>query len=692
MLVTVFFGATANVCWRAKENVIVTAWFTPTISGYRPDVDGLRAIAVLSVMLFHINNVLLPGGFVGVDVFFVISGFLITRNILQDLEQGRFSIVDFYRRRVKRIAPAMLVVVLATVIAAQLLMLPEDAQRTAQSAVWSLCSLANVYFWRYQDTSYFATDNLTTPLLHLWSLGIEEQFYMIFPVLLMLVYRPSRAKLFFVSALTIALFSFLLGDVLFDKHPSFVYYMPPTRAGELLLGILVAIMVLKNSDLNIPNVVMTLIAMVGLLLLMGALFLLSENHRFPGWRALLPTLGTVLLLLAGHRSDNWVSRLLALKPLVGVGLISYSAYLWHWPLLIFFRYGYGEIGALISVTIFVLTMMLAWLSYVYVEQPARRSQAPVLQTFVLQYGLPAGILGMLAFGLAYADRFGIRLYSDDYRGRLAEIRNQTRGAYMFDYVCQRGRIVAKDTVDERCLVGANSADTPRAILWGDSNAAHYIGMLGTFAREKGFRFRNLEIDSCPPIDVDPKPFVPAIYEADCRESLEVVQPVINAFPVVIMSAVWSSYQEISNLFLQRVFDTVTALTQRGKLVILIGQAPVIPGYDRVCQEKALRYPFLNCNPKVAPVLDVVNVNANLRRFAEQTANVQYFEVTSYLCPKGVCAAFSPDGKPLYYDPHHLTMAASWELGKKIVQSDGVPTPFTLIADWPRYGRSKGSAQ
>jgi peptidoglycan/LPS O-acetylase OafA/YrhL len=205
-------------------------------SNYRSDIDGLRAIAVLAVIAFHVNKNLLPGGFVGVDVFFVISGFLISLHILKDIELDRFSIFDFYRRRVKRIAPPMLVVALVTMAIAQFVMIPDDAELVAESALWSVFSLANVYFWLHHDSSYFAAASSESPLLHLWSLGVEEQFYILWPLLLMFLYRRPRSKVFFVLATLAAVASFVGGQLWFQRDPSFVYYMLPVCFGASKTG------------------------------------------------------------------------------------------------------------------------------------------------------------------------------------------------------------------------------------------------------------------------------------------------------------------------------------------------------------------------------------------------------------------------------------------------------------------------
>jgi peptidoglycan/LPS O-acetylase OafA/YrhL len=645
-------------------------------SNYRLDIDGLRAIAVLSVILFHIKKALLPGGFIGVDVFFVISGFLITSHIVQDINRSRFSILNFYRRRIKRIVPAMLVVVSVTLFFSWFLLLPEDATAAAKSAVFSLFSLANVYFWLYRDTSYFAQSTSELPLLHLWSLGIEEQFYVIWPLLLIWLYQPGCKKLFFSIAMTFALFSYVLGNLLFHRYPLFVYYMLPTRAGELLLGALVAIAVLRGVDQKLSAAMSTSFAITGMLLLASSMFFLSEDSVFPGLLALPPTLGTSLIIFAGHSRSNILSDLLSKKPLVQIGLISYSLYLWHWPLLAFYRYGYGNVDLLAAVSILILTYLLAWLTYHYVEQPARNSTASVLQVFIRQYATPSVVLLVLSFSIVYANRLWPDTLHSDYMKHLTKIRDESRPAYQYDYVCQRQKLTEKDALDLHCVVGADLKTSPRVLLWGDSNAAHYIGMIGSFAKKAGFNFRNIEIGSCPPILGETTAFVDPHRAEDCESSLTVVRPMLEKAEVIIISAAWTSYQQRSSVFLDSFFHTVRDLTDKGKQVIIIGKVPVISGFDRLCREKALRFPFLNCPIKKMPLsVAIYDMNARLSQFANKTAHVRYFDATAFLCPKGMCSAYDGNGNPMYFDEEHLTMAASWELGKEILLVDGVPEPF-----------------
>lgn len=647
---------------------------------YRGDIDGLRAIAVLSVILFHIDAALLPGGFVGVDVFFVISGYLITGNIVQELSGGRFSLLEFYRRRVKRIAPAMLVVSAAVLLAAYMLMLPEQLRDTAKSAVFALASLANVYFWLYQDTGYFAQSSLELPLLHLWSLGVEEQFYLLWPLVLVAVYRRAD-KLAVVLAMAVcAVASFWLGSALFDHAPSFVYYMLPSRAGELLLGALVAVLVNEQMLLRLPTRLMPAVAMVGLALLVASLFFLSEHHPFPGWFAVPPTLGTALLLLAGQRGANLVTRLLAARPLVWVGLVSYSAYLWHWPLLAFYRYGYGDPSPLAGLSLFIATGALAWLSYRFVEQPARRAGGSARRVFALQFFVPAAVLLAVALVLVYPQRFGVELESAHYSARLAALRAATQPAFLAEPVCQFQSITSTNLGLARCVSGAAANPRVEALLWGDSNAAHYQGMLDVIAQRAGFRLRNIEIGSCPPLPGDVSAFVAPRRALDCAHASAVVREALDDYPVVILAGLWTAYQQRSEAFLPSLFAHIDALARSHRLVVLLGKAPTLTGYDRKCREKALKVPFLSCPTSLAVDLTAVTaLNRQLREFAATRANVRYFDANERLCPNGLCALDDADGQARYVDALHLSLQGARNLGEQIVLEAGVPAAFAEIA-------------
>lgn len=646
---------------------------------YRGDIDGLRAIAVLSVIVFHIDAALLPGGFVGVDVFFVISGYLITGNIVQELNSGRFSLLEFYRRRVKRIAPAMLVVTAVVMLAAYLLMLPEQLRDTGKSAVFSLASLANVYFWLYQDTGYFAQSSLELPLLHLWSLGVEEQFYLLWPLLLVAVYRRADKLTLVLAMAACAVASFWMGSALFEQAPSFVYYMLPSRAGELLLGALVAVLVNERLLAGLSTRLMPAVALGGLLLLVASLVFLNENRPFPGWFALPPTLGTALLLWAGQHGPNPVTRLLALRPLVWVGLVSYSAYLWHWPLLAFYRYGYGEVSALAGLLLFIATGALAWLSYRFVEQPARRAGGSAQRVFALQFFLPASALLVIALVLVYPQRFGVELESPHYTAQLAALRAATQPAFLAAPVCQFQAITPAQMTLDRCVSGAASNPRVEALLWGDSNAAHYQGMLDVIAQHAGFRLRNIEIGSCPPLPGNVSAFVAPRRARDCEHASAVVRDAINDYPVVILAGLWTAYQQRSAEFLPSLFASIDALARSHRLVVVLGKAPTLTGYDRKCREKALKVPLLNCPTRIAvDMTEVSALNRQLRDFAATRSNVRYFDANERLCPAGVCALDDADSQVRYVDALHLSLQGARHLGAEIVRETGIPSAFADI--------------
>lgn len=649
---------------------------------YRPDIDGLRAIAVLSVIFFHIDARLLPGGFVGVDIFFVISGYLITRNVVDELARGKFSLLEFYRRRVKRIAPAMLLVIFTTVVFVQFFLLPEEAERAADSALWSLLSLSNVYFWLNIDGNYFAEASNELPILHLWSLGVEEQFYIVWPVLLMLLFGRTSGLALVLMMSVAAVFSFAYADHAFDLDPSFAYYMIPTRAGELLLGAIVALGASRGIEQKLHPALLSPLGWLGAGLMFGSLVLLSEQDVFPGWTAVPPTLGTALIILSGLRQSGRLTRFLSFAPMVGIGLVSYSAYLWHWPILAFIRYGYGEVTFSSAVLAFLSTFLLAWLTYRYVEQPARRVRSSAVKVFAFQYVIPAGALAIVCLGAMYLDGYGLRNHLWNYRAELASTLERNAGAYSFDYVCQKQRIREFDLKDARCVVGPSPEEGARVILWGDSNASHYVGMLGSFAKAAGFNFRNVAVGACPGVDGDPEPFVWANRLADCRESLNVIRSAVEGYDVVIMASSWSRTGAEAVAFYEVISSTAQRLAAAGKLVILLGKIPTIDGYDHRCEEKALSVPFRDCpNPRNPVAPEIAEMNAKLKSLAANTENLAYFEATDYLCPGGICSAFDDKGLRVYRDFQHVMMNASWRFGEKILAAEGLPDAFAVIKPW-----------
>lgn len=662
-------------------------FFVASSENYRADIDGLRAVAVLLVIFFHINKNSVPGGFVGVDIFFVISGFLITQNISSQIEQGKFSLTEFYRRRIKRIIPAMAFVVLLTTLFSQYFLLPVDALKEARSALWSMFSLGNIFFWKYLDTGYFATESMTAPLLHLWSLGVEEQFYVFWPFFLLLLSKFKLHKFWSLIVFVLAFFSFALGEWWYAEHPTFVYYMLPFRAGELMAGALAARAVMQQKKsiptLNAPKKYFTeLCAVMGVLLITWSAFCLSDADKFPGFNAVFPALGTGLMLYAGAVS-NRVNSLLAFKGLVWIGLISYSAYLWHWPVLAFLRYGYGYANLAFApgVAVFLLTLLLAYLSYRFIETPFRNSSArfkPIVTRFFI---LPAGVLIVLIVFIQNTDGLGVR-YWTPYRLIHQDLISQTKPAVEYDYVCQKPELGKQDIESSACVLGRGAGDSQSVLLWGDSNASHYIGMLATFAEMEGFRFRNMEHGSCPPLMSDPMPYVSEQIYPGCSRSLDRVYSALTHYDVLIISASWSVYQKQNANFLQTFRKSVLSLVAQGKKIILIGKIPTFKTYDRFCKVKALVYPYLNCDiPRQKMNADIASSNQFLRELAARHDNVEYYDIQNELCNEEGCSPLDKNGEALYYDGSHLSLESSWSLGRHIVEKKGVPEAFRKIPVW-----------
>jgi peptidoglycan/LPS O-acetylase OafA/YrhL len=330
---------------------------------YRAEIDGLRALAVVPVILFHARFELFSGGFVGVDVFFVISGYLITTILIEDIENKRFSIVNFYERRARRIFPALFFVMLCCMPFAWMWMLPSQLKEFSHSLVAVSLFVSNFLFSR--ESGYFATAAEEKPLLHTWSLAVEEQYYILFPLFLFLAWRFGKNRVFWLIVVLTSI-SFALSEWGWRHRPIENFYLAPTRAWELFAGSIAAFIVQKRG-VGSNNT----LALVGLGSIVFAIFFYDESTPFPGVYALAPVLGVVLLVLYADK-ETFVAKFLSTKLFVGVGLISYSAYLWHQPLLAFARIQHvGELPIPLSLFLCSLAIFLAYFSWRFIEKPFR---------------------------------------------------------------------------------------------------------------------------------------------------------------------------------------------------------------------------------------------------------------------------------------------------------------------------------
>ena len=424
---------------------------------YRPEIDGLRAVAVVPVVLFHAGFSAFGGGFVGVDVFFVISGYLITTLILRDVEAGRFSFRDFYERRARRILPALFLVLLCCIPFAWMWMMPDEMRSFSRTLSSVILFTSNISLW--ERTGYFEQSAELNPLLHTWSLAVEEQFYIIFPLIVLMLWRFGRGSLV-TALLLIAVVSLALSEYASRSFPSFNFFWLPTRAWELMAGALCAFMALS------PNLKRDeALSLAGLAAIVLSVFLFDETTPFPSLYALLPVLGTcAIILFAGP--GTLVNALLSTRVFVGIGLISYSAYLWHQPLFAFARIrSLTEPSPLLMAGLALAAFALAVVSWRYVEMPFRRRGSWPLPGWrsVALASVTAGAL-LLAFGKTgnvtrgYPDRFASRP----------------------EIGIAQERLAANHGLSERCErfrwleAACQTDDEPEVVVWGDSLAMHLV--------------------------------------------------------------------------------------------------------------------------------------------------------------------------------------------------------------------------
>ncbi|NVZ51715.1 acyltransferase [Pseudomonas sp. B6002] len=458
-----------------------------TALAYRRDIDGLRAVAVLAVVLFHFGVPGVTGGFVGVDVFFVISGFLITSIIWRERQAGRFSFVDFWARRARRILPALFVMMAATLAVGWFLLAPKDYEELGRSVHYQVIFTSNLLFSRQHG--YFEAASDIKPLLHTWSLAVEEQFYIIFPLLLTLL--ASRLKHWRLALFGILLVSFGMSLWAVAHTPQKAFYLLHLRAWELLAGAMLAVMPVR--DWRASPALAQGVSLLSMALILIAVFAFDSATPFPGAAALLPVLGVVGLIWANGQQPTWVGRVLSSRVMVGVGLISYSWYLWHWPVFVYASYAAVdglspmELGGLM-----LLSLVLGYLSWRLVETPFREKRLlPGREAILAAACVGILCLGLTGVALRKADGVPSRLSEQALRYAQAKKWSPELMACMAD----------KDTPDERlfCHFGPKGSSVS-ALVWGDSHATALIPALEIAAKRHDISLVEASFAGCVPLD------------------------------------------------------------------------------------------------------------------------------------------------------------------------------------------------
>lgn len=608
---------------------------------YRNDVEGLRAVAVLPIVLYHFGSSFLSGGFVGVDIFFVISGFVIARSIAADAEAGRFSIANFYVKRICRILPALLATVLLTTIAAIVLLLPEDLEDYFRSVAAVGAYGSNIYFWR--ASGYFEAAAQTKPLLHTWSLAVEEQFYIFAPPLFAwLLTRWGRGWLPVV--LTLAAASLAVSIAAVFLAPRAGYFLLPSRGWELLLGAAIAL-----GGVPVPRRAWQreALSLAGIALIAGSLVLLDGNSPFPGWNALYPCVGAALVIHAAIGTERFplVNRLLATPAPRWIGRISYSLYLVHWPIVAFLQYrALRPPTAAEGAAMLAASLVLAFLSWRFIEEPMRRfshaGRAMGRRTGPTLVAGAFATVAVIALGAAGMATRGMPRRFPAYHHVEVAAQDQWGGPRCFNE--DPARAIAWSAAACTRVHGRHG----RVLLWGDSYAAHYIP--GLIARGASLDRDVLQYTSsgCPPIL--------AYYSAarvGCSRSNARVPALVRRLGIdrVVLAARWDG---VPLRTLARLHETVAALEALGVDVVVIGQSPlfgaptqtidVISGQSARTQSAAWR-PIIN--PATAAAV------------RDQARGASYIDPLAYLCRDARCAY--RNGATWYYaDEGHMTVAGA----------------------------------
>lgn len=638
---------------------------------YRADIDGLRAVAIIAVVIFHAFRDILPGGFIGVDIFFVISGFLISTILFSGLEKDRFSIVEFYVRRVRRIFPALITVMIACIVLAWLFLFSDELERFGRHLTAGITFISNFIFWR--ESGYFDSSSETKPLLHFWSLAIEEQFYLFWPILLAFLWKSKFGIL--KPVILIAVISFALNILFLKNHPVASFFLPFTRVWELIAGgILAYILLYKQSLLSRYH---NLQSISGFILIIVGFIYIHEEGNFPGWWALLPTMGAFFIISAG--STAWLNqKILSNKIMIWVGNISYPMYLWHWPLLSFAFIVYdGQVDNTQLAGILILTTVLSWLTYRYIENPIRfgryKTKAIPIMLMVM--------LSMLIVALfLFFGKVSPRNNSPELQTFL-EARND-RAVMNDDFI--------KVSFNREKFFFLPSDNKGKTLIIGDSHALQYAPRAHHLFTTNSKKLNTIYFavhEGCLPVP-GLKQDNADLNERVCNEYRNSILELMKdpEIKTIILAGCWNCYliqdenpnnrHMETNKYAQKPFKTkiLSSLksflvnSKKTKNVYLVLDNPVGATFDPSDHLKGNRLSGFSVE-KMHQYGEFIDVQMALRNellAIANTASVNVIDPSAHLCSGNKCKSLDVNGSPIYSDNNHLR--ASY-VGKSITYMD-----------------------
>jgi len=617
---------------------------------YRPEIDGLRAIAVIPVLLFHAGFSTFKGGFVGVDVFFVISGYLITSIIQPDIKRKAFSIVQFYERRVRRILPALFLICLACIPLALVLMLPDEFKSFSKSLIAVNTFSSNFLFW--QESGYFEPVAELKPLLHTWSIAVEEQFYLFFPLFLLLFQKLNTRGLI-VVLLAVTLVSLGLAEYIVRYDSSANYYLLPSRAWELSIGAILAVSLPLRRKAN--DSFSAWASIIGLGLIIYSIFSMNKNIPFPSILTVIPVSGTALII-AYSKPSNITGKILCWKPVRGLGLISYSTYLWHQPLFAFARLQGGKRTSAEYFILIFISLLLAYVTWKFVEAPFRnrknfsRNQiftgAATLSAIVITFGI-----------IGYFHNEDLIILSEEQAHILSYLHYDRSEPYR-EGSCFLRKEQTFLEFEKQCFTPGTT------MIWGDSHAA----ALSYGLKDRLGELTQITSSSCPPFKDYTSSSRPHCFDINsfALEKIAALQP-----DVVFLHANWLGYNfnegELENLL----SNTISSITERSPQtkIVIIGGVPqwqpslpvqLIKNEMKLQDESVLKTELFS---------EIYKYDSILKTVADRN-NVAFISLLDMFCTQGECLSSVKDQniyEPFAWDSSHLTRLSSLKVSEKILQ-------------------------
>lgn len=641
---------------------------------YLPFIDGLRAVAIIGVVIYHAMPGMLPGGFAGVDVFFVISGFLITRFILEEMRSGTFSLRQFYIRRARRLLPAAIFCFFVVSVISAFVLLPDAYWYLGRSLLAAALMYANIFF--YNTGGYFSAPALEKPLLHTWSLAVEDQFYLTWPLILFVLFAQLRRRTALGVVFALAVASLAYSEMALERNSEAAFFLLPSRAWELLVGGLIALSTLR---LQLGSALSNAIAGVGAAAIFASFWLLRGDGHFPGLGAVPACVGTAAIVIASLNQATLISRLLATRPLVFLGQVSYSFYLWHWPLISLLSYHLErQLHATEAIVVVALSFVISVLSWKFVERPFRQSHQHhlseglaasnklfVLQSVAALLGI-AGIAAFIKIGKGFPQR-----YDAEVQAVLEQMvsGNPVRGA------CDDYQNIFRN--DDVCSLGHKrlTGQSYQVALFGDSMADHWTPMVAKYANEQNLTFRQVTNGGCGLFFGIEIPAKPAAKANECSHYQQEAKRFIDANPglrVAVLSGYWEKWlsriefpeleQDFAppdvqqtpkfNAALKQTLDVFTSKRIR---VVLIGQIPVYGVLPVRCVTSKIAH-----KEDVAPcgmtrqeaVAQTRLSNAALVRAASENPMVTVSLPARYMCQETMCSPVMA-GTLLYKNASHV---------------------------------------